>query len=188
MFSCNLLSSVDLGKREFIANPTTNDQLAQKFLCRLLGRTRCSFEQQRFEAMRFWRSEFPTLRWPSNTSFIKFLDALIANASSYKPEIVFDSATSLVLDKNSFSVRSHLKVDESSPYTLEYTSASLKAFDSAIFSIQVKIDVDQKTGQGFFAKSTITTTYNSKVYSIDLDKSSVKRYVDQNGYVIIPKM
>lgn len=126
------------------------------------------------------RASFP-LKPPTDLSFIDFIDALITNASSYKPEIVYDSA-SMLLDNSSFLVWPHLKIYESSPYTPEFTSDSFKAFNSPVLSIQMKINVDQATGQGYFTNTTIATTYNSKIYSINLDKSSIKRYMEQNGY------
>lgn len=64
---------------------------------------------------------------------------------------------------------------------------SVKFFDSGSFQIQSQVNTDETTKLSYFSPTTITTTYNSKSYSLRLDKSSVKGYLNNNGYVMSPK-
>lgn len=165
------MSTFDFDKRELIRNPT-NEQLEKQLICRLLSRTSCPVEEQKLEAIRFWITDYPRLTWSSSLS--EFLDALVAKVDSYEPEIIFDTV-GLYLNQGSLSVWSRRKVWQSSEYTSELTSASFESFVSDTLVVLTKID--QENNQGYFSNVTISSTYNSKVISLSLDKSSVKEYL-----------
>lgn len=60
-----------------------------------------------------------------------------------------------------------------------FTSTNVYIFDAGFFTVQTQIDFDPATKLSIFTNTEISTTYNSKVYSVNLDKSS---YLNQNGF------
>ena len=70
----------------------------------------------------------------------------------------------------------------SATYYTEFDSVNVKLFNSSSFKIQSQINVEPTARLGQFFQTIIASTYNSKVYSINLDKSSLDKYVNQNGF------
>lgn len=90
-----------------------------------------------------------------------------------------DETTSQGSDQSFYKSSSVL----SSSSSTKFDSASVELFNSSSLSVQSLIDVEPSTQLGQFSQTVIKSTYNSKAYSIDLDKSSIDNYVAQNGLV-----
>lgn len=173
--SCYLLSSVDFDdQREYILNPT-REQQENKMVCRLLSRTNCVLDKQRFWAIAIWATEFPSLELPASSNIAEYFDKLISRANTFEPQVIYDFAT-INLNPNKISVSSFRKPSiESSPYISKYTSTSFSCYESEILSIFCKIDID-KNNKGYFSKVTILSKNGLQTDSIVLDKSSVEEY------------
>lgn len=64
---------------------------------------------------------------------------------------------------------------------IRFTSVSVVVFQSSTLTIQARIDFDPSTNIVNISNVTITTTYNSKNYTLQLNKTSFKTYMNQNG-------
>lgn len=151
-------------------------QLEKRLICEMLARTGCVVEEQKFEAITLWASELTPLEW-SGTDFDYYVDRLVRKANYYIPDFLV-SFSGMQLFKDSLLVLSYRK---KLIETSKFTSASFEAFYSNFIQIKTQIEMDATTNSSYFSKTTITTTYDRRVYSISLDKTSLNNYINQRG-------
>lgn len=170
------MTRIDFDERELIITPTF-DQKENQNICNLLESDKCPTEQQRFEVIGVWTSTFNEFDWLSvSGNFSDYIESVIVRADAYEPEIDYES-TVLFLKQNSFDVLPYgEKQPQSSEYTSEHTSDFFDVFNSDVFSILAKIDVDSETQKGYMSNFKITTVYGSEAVSLELDQSSYEEY------------
>lgn len=168
--------SASVINRTLITNPSQS-LLEREFICDLQFLTKCPIEQQRFLAMDYWVRSFPNMKWRGST-LTAFLDQMMRNASSYKPNFLF-SEKSINIESGVFFVDSF---KENSFGQAKATNSSLNLYRSSSLTINSQtafVRNDYVFSRFTLLFSPTNSVPKQSVYNLTVNKAHMNK---NNGY------